>query len=71
MPEKYKNIYKAVRLCTNLTQEAAAERIGVSVESIRTYETGRRIPPVISWSGWWSVTVRPSLPTSTSMRRRT
>lgn len=46
MPEKYKNIYKAVRLCTNLTQEAAAERIGVSVESIRAYETGRRIPPL-------------------------
>jgi transcriptional regulator with XRE-family HTH domain len=28
-----------------LTQEAAAEKLGISVESIRAYETGVRIPP--------------------------
>lgn len=39
------NIYKTSRICTGLTQEAAAERIGVSVETIRAYESGRRIPP--------------------------
>lgn len=45
MSELYQNIYKTGRLCTGLTQEAAAERIGVSVESLRAYETGRRVPP--------------------------
>ena len=28
-----------------MTQEAAAERLGISVESVRAYETGQRIPP--------------------------
>lgn len=46
MSSEYGNKYKTVRLCTRLTQESAAERIGVSVESIRAYETGRRIPPL-------------------------
>lgn len=46
MSSEYGNKYKTVRLCTGLTQESAAERIGVSVESIRAYETGRRIPPL-------------------------
>ncbi len=45
MSELYQNIYKTGRLCTSLTQESAAERIGVSVESLRAYESGRRIPP--------------------------
>lgn len=61
MSSEYGNKYKTVRLCTGLTQESAAERIGVSVESIRAYETGRRIPPpVMLWSGWSSATTRPS-----------
>lgn len=46
MSNEYRNIYKTVRLRTGLTQESAAERIGVSVESIRAYESGRRIPPL-------------------------
>lgn len=45
MPEEYRNIYKTARRCADLTQEAAAERLGISVESIRAYETGLRIPP--------------------------
>lgn len=45
MSKMYQNIYKAARRTTNLTQEAAAEWIGVSVESIRAYEGARRIPP--------------------------
>lgn len=45
MPEEYRNIYKAARRAAGLTQEAAAERLDVSVESLRAYETGGRIPP--------------------------
>lgn len=41
-----RNIYKTVRNRTGLTQEAAAELIGVSVETLRAYECGRRIPPL-------------------------
>lgn len=45
MPSEYKNIYKTARKAAGLTQEAAAERLGISVESLRAYETGQRIPP--------------------------
>lgn len=45
MSRVYQNIYKTTRQNAGLTQEAAAEWIGVSVESIRSYETDRRIPP--------------------------
>lgn len=45
MPEEYRNIYKSARKAAGLTQEAAAERLSISVESIRAYETGQRIPP--------------------------
>lgn len=38
------NIYKTARKTTTISQESAAEILGVSVESIRAYETGRRIP---------------------------
>ena len=44
MPEEYQNIYKIARRAAGFTQEAAAERLGVSVESVRAYETGQRIP---------------------------
>lgn len=40
------NIYKTAREAKGLTQEAAAEKLGISVTSIRAYETGQRIPPV-------------------------
>ena len=45
MPEETRNIYKSARRSAGLTQEAAAERLGVSVESVRAYETAQRIPP--------------------------
>ena len=45
MPEEYRNIYKTCRKAAGLTQEAAAERLGISVESLRAYETAQRIPP--------------------------
>lgn len=44
MQEEYQNIYKTARRAAGLTQEAAAERLGISPESIRAYETGRTIP---------------------------
>ena len=45
MPGDYRNIYKTARTAAGLTQEAAAERLDISVESVRAYETGQRIPP--------------------------
>ena len=45
MPGEYRNIYKTARAAAGLTQESAAERLDISVESIRAYETGQRIPP--------------------------
>lgn len=45
MYEQYINIYQNAREGAGLTQEKASERIGVSVESIRVYEAGKRIPP--------------------------
>lgn len=38
------NIYQTARKASGLTQEAAAERLALSVESLRAYETGQRIP---------------------------
>ena len=62
MSELSQNIYRTGRICTGLTQEAAAEQIGVAPETLRAYESGRRIPPPLTlWSGWWSATgPRPS-----------
>jgi len=45
MPEETRNIYKSARRSAGLTQESAAERLGISVESVRAYETNQRIPP--------------------------
>ena len=45
MPDATRNIYKTCRKAAGLTQEAAAERLGISVESLRAYETGQRVPP--------------------------
>lgn len=45
MPQEYRNIYKTARRAAGLTQEAAAEKLGISVESVRAYETSGRIPP--------------------------
>ena len=42
--EKPGNIYKTARRFAGLTQERWAEAVGVSVDSIRTYENGSVIP---------------------------
>lgn len=39
------NIYQAARMAAGLTQEKAAELLNISAESIRAYETNKRIPP--------------------------
>jgi len=38
------NIYQKARETTGMTQEAVAELLDVSVESIRAYESGLRVP---------------------------
>lgn len=40
-----RNIYQAARELKGLTQEAAAERLDISVESLGAYEQDRRRPP--------------------------
>ena len=40
-----RNIYQAARKVAGLTQEKAAEMMGLSVRSIADYEAGVRIPP--------------------------
>lgn len=45
MLKDYINIYQASRNSAGMTQERAAELLGVSVESIRDYEGGKRFPP--------------------------
>ena len=39
------NLYKRARLSTGMTQERAAEVLGLSPESLKQYEGGRRVPP--------------------------
>lgn len=39
------NDYKKARQWAGLTQEAAAEVLSTSVESLKAYETGQRLPP--------------------------
>ena len=40
-----RNIYQTARELKGLTQETAAERIGVSVDTMGAYEQDRRRPP--------------------------
>lgn len=42
---KYRNIYQIARELKGLTQETAAERLDISVESLGAYEQDRRRPP--------------------------
>ena len=44
MDPKPRNIYKTARTVAGLTQERWAEAVGVSVDSIRGYESGQVIP---------------------------
>lgn len=45
MQDNDRNIYKKARMAAGITQEAAVPMLDVSVESLRAYETGLRIPP--------------------------
>lgn len=45
MPEDYTTIYQKARKTTHLTQEQAAEQLDISVESVKAYELGNRLPP--------------------------
>lgn len=45
MPGKDPNSYKKARMEAGYTQEQAAEVLGISVESLKAYETGLRFPP--------------------------
>ncbi len=45
MQNDCRNIYKTARQVAGLTQERAAEMLGISVRSLADYELGVRIPP--------------------------
>ena len=45
MAALYPNIYQRGRKTTLLTQEEAAERLGISPETLKRYEGGRLTPP--------------------------
>lgn len=45
MYPEYPNLYQRARKATRLTQEEAAERLELSVESLKRYEGGWRVPP--------------------------
>ena len=44
MSGEYLNPYQKARKTTCLTQEQAAERLGLSTESLKQYELGKRVP---------------------------
>jgi len=45
MQSEYRNCYQRARKNTQLSQEAAAELLNLSTESVKAYETGLRVPP--------------------------
>ncbi len=45
MSNEYRNIYQIARESSGFTQEKAAELTDISVESLRCYESGKRVPP--------------------------
>lgn len=45
MQDDYTNIYQTARRRAGWTQEQAAEVLGLSVESVKAYETDVRVPP--------------------------
>lgn len=45
MEQRCPNLYKRARLSTGMSQERAAEMLGLSPESLKQYEGGRRVPP--------------------------
>lgn len=45
MDKQYRNIYQIARESKGITQEKASELMDISVDSLRVYESGRRVPP--------------------------
>lgn len=45
MAQEYRNIYQIARESTGFTQEKSSELLDISVDSLRAYEGGKRIPP--------------------------
>lgn len=45
MAQIYRNIYQIARESKGVTQEKASELMDISVDSLRAYEGGKRIPP--------------------------
>lgn len=45
MVQEYRNIYQIARESTGFTQEKSSELLDISVDSLRAYEGGKRIPP--------------------------
>lgn len=44
MDKRYPNLYQRARLSTGMSQERAAELLGLSVESLKQYEGGKTVP---------------------------
>ena len=44
MADRYPSIYQRARKETCLTQEQAAEQLSVSVETVKAWEQGQRVP---------------------------
>ena len=42
---EYRNIYQIARESSGLTQEKSSELLDISVDSLRAYEGGKRVPP--------------------------
>lgn len=45
MDKEYGNIYQIARENKGITQEKVSELMDISVDSVRAYESGKRIPP--------------------------
>ena len=45
MPNYSGNIYQSARLAAGITQERAADLLGIGVRTLADYETGQRLPP--------------------------
>ena len=67
------NIYRRCRIRTRLTQEAWAERLDVSVESVKRYELSKAIPSnrtvlaMVNESGYEALAVQHLIRTSRSL----
>ena len=47
MDKKCPNLYQRARLSTGMSQERAAELLGLSVESLKQYEGGKTVPKMV------------------------